>query len=218
MEIHVHAEQALEDRYGTTTANDLIDKAIEYLDYVYYGSSYSTTAHYTDEPSLSGDTSQKLDQYRQHIWDNYNDTSDKEWYCLLSKNDTGGSNFGAAYPSFAVSKVTNLFETLVTAGDKEWIKKSDGGFQLGIFMQEVGHMFGAEHLDGEGTNQNNKNYTTPMLTGYADNNDGYTNNCGDYIEHVDIDPTYHSAKYWYCAVDNASGMLDGEVREMNTIP
>lgn len=137
-------------------------------------------------------------------WDDYlacTSIAEADHSNLLVTDNSGLGGFGERPGNAAVSAGRQLTDlsTDPTVGGCTAAKDA-----LQTALHEVGHNLSLYHDNGNLYEDGDKYYTTNMLNGYEENNDGQDNRCGKYVPEIDKDSQTHchDAGWFDCEENN----------------
>lgn len=189
-------------------SGDPVGTVLEYVKEV-FGSNYGF--HTTRGYDISGNNASSLSEL-QDWWENQSFTS-TDRNLLLVKATTWGEGGHAEYPSDGGhAAVASLYDGMTDMTGPDQDADLIGGqtttgyaapAQIATCIHELGHLFGAHHDEGYVDNHNLVNYISPVMGGYADDEAGTTNVCGDKQEYNGLLEDRWVEGYMQCVVDNA---------------
>lgn len=198
--IYIVTSQHVEDNFS----GDVEGTVAEYIKEV-FGSDYDVFQYSGyDVPDSVGDDVIDV----QLWWEDQSFTDSDKNLLLLSKGRWGFGGYGNPGTHAATLAVKDGITSIAgPSADADLIGDNPTtGYsapqQVAGTIQELSHLYNAEHKDGYADNHDYINYTSPMLATYADNYKGEDTNCGFTIEHNSLHENRYVEGLMKCAVTN----------------
>lgn len=206
--ITLYAEDWLWDDYSDSQIQDILDLFDFHVTWA-YPDPYSVTNDYAPavlNTARDANVVDKRDAFKSWLESTGRWDSSKKFHCCLVPQTSGAGGLGGG--SHSVGVIDPFRADNLPSTNQNWIVGSNGGIDLAIALQEIGHTFSANHdmgwsvyddFDFDGTKEQR---TTPMTFRYYDD----PNYCGNSVaqQQVSGGDMQFSVGYSTCAESNAS--------------